>query len=348
MRLNRSPLSALRGAVVVLVLMVAACGGQKSAGLQDGAQAPDTGLFENGMTYLDKNQHIKARLSFQTLINTYPDSDYTPSAFLGIADSYYAEGGIDSLLQAEAQYKDFLIFYPTHEMADDAQLKIAAINYRMMKPYDRDPTYAKKAQIELQRFIDNHPDSELTPSARYFLKDVEEILARGIHEVGEFYYNREKFDAAGSRYGEVLDEFPDFSRRDATHFHYAKALEGLGRITEATAQYLILATEYPFSRHFKAAQDRLVLLEEPIPTVDEAAAERRLSNVKEEKFSFTAPITALKSAFVGRPDIYELARKQAAQQGVPLDAPPPQADKKGESKDGKNGKKPDKNGSNNN
>jgi len=137
-----------------LVIVFSGCG-QKSAGLQEGAVAPDTQLFENGMTYLEKNQFIKSRLSFQTLINTYPDSEYTPASFLAIADSYYEEGGTENLMQAESQYKDFLIFYPTHEMADDAQLKIAAINYRLMKPYDRDPTNAKKAEVEFNRFINN-------------------------------------------------------------------------------------------------------------------------------------------------------------------------------------------------
>ena len=73
--------------LLVLVFCLWSCG-QKSVGLQEGAAAPDTQLFENGMTYLDKSQHIKARLSFQTLINTYPDSEFTPASFLGIADSY--------------------------------------------------------------------------------------------------------------------------------------------------------------------------------------------------------------------------------------------------------------------
>ena len=63
-----------------LLLLVVSCG-QKSPGLQEGAVAPDTTLFDNGMKYLEKNQFIKARLAFQTLINTYPDSEYTRSLF---------------------------------------------------------------------------------------------------------------------------------------------------------------------------------------------------------------------------------------------------------------------------
>ena len=77
---------------VFVLLQLVGCG-QKSAGLQESAVSPDQKLFENGMNFLEKNNFIKARLSFQTLINTYPDGEYAPSAFLAIADSYYEEGG---------------------------------------------------------------------------------------------------------------------------------------------------------------------------------------------------------------------------------------------------------------
>ena len=99
-----------RVVLLLLVAVIVAGCGQKSADLQDAAVPPDTALFENGMKYLKKNQYIKARLAFQTLINTYPDSEFTPISFLSIADSYYREGGTSNLLQAEAQYKDFIIF----------------------------------------------------------------------------------------------------------------------------------------------------------------------------------------------------------------------------------------------
>ena len=96
---------------------MASCGGCKD----EETITPDKALFENGMKLLDKKDFIKSRQSFQTLISTYPGSEYTPASFLFIADSYYDEGGQQNLLRAEAQYKDFIIFYPTHEMAPRAK-----------------------------------------------------------------------------------------------------------------------------------------------------------------------------------------------------------------------------------
>jgi len=296
--------------LLVLVFCLWSCG-QKSVGLQEGAAAPDTQLFENGMTYLDKSQHIKARLSFQTLINTYPDSEFTPASFLGIADSYYEEGGTQNFLQAEAQYKDFLIFYPTHEMADDAQLKIAAINYKMMKPYDRDPTYTRKAESEFKRFLANYPDSELAPTATEALITVEETLAKRDHEIAEFYYKKKAWNAAEMRYKEVLDKYPNFSEMDTTLFKLGRALEETGRVAESVVYYDRVAVGYPFSRYFDEAKERLILMEMEVPEVDEQQAARHAANRNEEGFSVLDPMRSVFQVFTGRPDIYEVARQRA-------------------------------------
>ena len=298
---------------LVAVSLLAGCG-QKSAGLQEGAVSPDKVLFENGMKFFEKNQYIKSRLSFQTLINTYPDSEYTPVSFLSIADSYYEEAGRENLLQSEAQYKDFIIFYPTHEMADDAQMKIAAISVRLMKPHDRDPTYAQKAEVELKKFLEDFPDSELAPTAREFLREVQETLAGGIHEIGNFYFSRKGFLASESRYKEILERYSDFSNMDESLFKLGESLEKQGRIEEASVYYARLAGEFPFSDYFEDAKEKLVLLEKPVPVVDQAKAAKNKSNRREEKgFSIMAPVRSVVDVFTGGEDPYEVARRRAEQ-----------------------------------
>jgi len=299
--------------LVLFLLLFSGCG-QKSAGLQEGAAAPDTQLFENGMDYLSKSQFIKARLAFQTLINTYPESEFTPASFLAIADSFYEQGGLENLLQAEAQYKDFLIFYPTHEMADDAQLKIAAINYKLMGPYDRDPTHMRKAASEIKRFLTNFPDSELAPTAREVLREVEEAQAMRGHSIGNFYFRRNSYRAAEDRYKEVLERFPDFSSLDETLFNLGRSLEENGQVVEASVYYKRVASEFPFSEYFQQAKDHLVMLEQDVPEVDEVLAAQRRANVREDEgFSITDPIKSIWETVTGREDIYKKARERADQ-----------------------------------
>lgn len=294
-------------------VLFSACG-QKSAGLQEGAVAPDQRLFETGMQYLEKSQFIKARLAFQTLVNTYPESEHTPASFLSIADSFYKEAGTTNLLQAETQYKDFIIFYPTHEIADDAQMKIAAVNVRLMREPDRDPTYAIKAERELMKFLQIYPDSELAPTAEEFLWEVQENLADGMQGVGDFYFNKDSYLASESRYKEVLDLYPDYSSLSTTLFRLGQSLEGLGRIEEAGVYYSRLVSEYPFSDYEGEARERLLLLERPLPEVNpvEAAANAAEANRRmDDGFSVLDPIRGVWQIFTGREDPYEVARRRA-------------------------------------
>src|SRR4029077_10507859 len=78
-------------------------------------QQPDKGLFDKAINDIKRSRYEIARLTLQTLINTYDTSEYLAKAKLAIADSWFREGGSHGLAQAEAEYKDFILFYPTME-----------------------------------------------------------------------------------------------------------------------------------------------------------------------------------------------------------------------------------------
>src|SRR5881275_2830510 len=75
------------------------------------SKQPDVVLFNRGMDSMKHNHFDVARLDMQTLINTYPDSEYIARAKLALADSWYAEGGTAGLAQAEQEYEDFETFF---------------------------------------------------------------------------------------------------------------------------------------------------------------------------------------------------------------------------------------------
>ena len=56
------------------------------------SKQPDKVLYDRAMDAMKHNKFDVARLSLQTLINTYPDSEYVARAKLAIGDSWYAEG----------------------------------------------------------------------------------------------------------------------------------------------------------------------------------------------------------------------------------------------------------------
>src|SRR5271165_6430598 len=63
------------------------------------SKQPDKVLFDRAMDAMKHNKYDVARLSLQTLINTYPDSEYIARAKLAIGDSWYQEGGTAAMAQ---------------------------------------------------------------------------------------------------------------------------------------------------------------------------------------------------------------------------------------------------------
>src|SRR5437016_13360971 len=64
----------------------------KSTSAENTAE-PDKILYDKAIDDVKHGRHEVGRLNLQTLINTYPDSDYLAKAKLAIADSFYKEGG---------------------------------------------------------------------------------------------------------------------------------------------------------------------------------------------------------------------------------------------------------------
>src|ERR1700693_721552 len=96
-------------------------------------QQPDKVLFDKSIADIEKGRYEIARLTLNTLINTYDSSEYLAKAKLAIADSWFRQSGAEGMAQAETEYKDFILFYPTMEEAAESQQKICDIHIRQME-----------------------------------------------------------------------------------------------------------------------------------------------------------------------------------------------------------------------
>src|SRR3954469_17030130 len=182
------------------------------------SKQPDKVLFDRSMLFIHQNKFDQARITLQTLINTYPDSEYIARAKLAVGDSWYAEGGTAALQQAEVEYKDFQTFFPNMPEAAEAQLKVAGIHYKQMEKPDRDYTHAKCAEDEYRQLIQQYPDSKLVPEAKQRLREVQEVLAEREYRIGHFYFTRESYAAAIARLKSLVDNYPLYSGADDALF----------------------------------------------------------------------------------------------------------------------------------
>ena len=180
----------------------------------------------------------------QTLINTYPDSEYIARAKLAVGDSWYAEGGTASLAQAEQEYRDFETFFPNMPEAAEAQLKIANIQYQQMEKADRDYTHAKRAEDEYRNLIMQYPDNpKLVKEGKERLLEVQEVLAEREFEIGKFYYLRLSYPASIARLKTLVEKYPLYSRADEALFILGQDYEG--QIAQMRARPTCVKTSPP-------------------------------------------------------------------------------------------------------
>ena len=255
------------------------------------SKQPDKQLFDKAMIALKKGRYDVARLDLQTMLNTYPESEYRMRAKLAVGDSWFKEGGAAALTQAEAEYKDFITFFPQAPEAAEAQMKVADIFYQQMEKPDRDYNNAQRAEQEYRNMINTFPDSTLVPRAKQKLRDVQEVLAERETQIGLFYNSRENFVAAIARLSTVVDTYPLYSKSDQALLGIGDAYAGQahaiqiapnlpGAIKErlkvvyqdrAAEAYAKVITRYPMAPHVEDARDRLVVMNRPVPDPTQAA-----------------------------------------------------------------------------
>jgi len=331
--------------LLVALLLAGACSaglfGKKKKNtnpLQDvNSKQPDKVLYDRAMDAMKHSKYDLARLTLQTLINTYPDSEYIARAKLSIGDAWYNEGGTAALAQAEIEYKDFITFFPNMPEAAEAQLKVANIHYREMEKADRDITHARRAEDEYRQLILQFPDSKLVPQAEQRLREVQEVLADREFRIGKFYINRESYPAGIARLESMVDIYPLYSQADEALFMIGNAYEreadnvrnarGIneyvrGKMVQefsnkAVVAYDRILTRYPLEGRADDAKHRLQALKKPIPTpTKEAIAEDK---AELESRSSTGTVGKMMGNFKHGPDV-----AAAAKVGKPTMDPAPE------------------------
>jgi outer membrane protein assembly factor BamD len=303
------------------------------------SKQPDKELYDKAMVAIKKGRFDVARLDLQTMLNTYPESEYRMRAKLAVGDSWFKEGGTAALTQAEAEYHDFITFFPNAPEAAEAQMKVADIYYSQMEKPDRDPKNAEQAETEYRNMINQFPDSTLVPRAKQKLRDVQEVLAERESDIGLYYVTRENYNAAVARLQTVVDTYPLYSKSDqallgigdayAGEAHAIQIAKLPGAIKErmsavyldrAAAAYAKVITRYPMAPHVEDARDRLVAMNRPVPEPgQDAVAENDAEERSRQPLHFTDKTlglikhgpTVVEAVHVGEPSLNDPKRTLA-------------------------------------
>jgi outer membrane protein assembly factor BamD len=291
------------------------------------SKQPDKVLFDRAMDSMSKGRFTEARTLLDTLLTTYPESEYVARAKLAKGDAWYAEGGTAGLQEAEVEYKDFETFFPNLPEAAEAQFKVAEIHYKQMEKPDRDYTQAMRAADEYKEMINRYPDSKLVPQCKQRLREVQEVLAERQWGIAHFYFLRNNLAASEARVTSLMDSYPLFSGADEALFllgniyeRQAEAIRTQKNVPErmklpegvrekmaaeyekkAIAVYSRIITRYPAMFRAEDARKRLLAMKAPVPKpTPEALAQNQ---AEEDSRKEPTRFQELVSNFRKRPDV---------------------------------------------
>ena len=313
-------------------------------------QLPDKQLYDKAMAQIHSGHYDIGRLDLQTLLDTYPDSQYMMRAKLAVADAWYKEGGSAALTEAEQEYKDFITFFPNVPEAAEAQLRVGDIYFKQMDVPDRDYAKGTHAEEEYRTMLKQYPDApaKLVDEARQKLREVQEVMAEREAELGAFYASHSNWPASIARYQTVIDTYPLYSHMDDTLIgmgdDYAaeaamvraqvvcttKPTPGVPCLPEgvkskllqeydgkAADNYRKVVIEHSAAPHAEDAKERLTGMHLPVPTPtpEQRAASEELEGSRAQ-YNLQKRIELF---FMHRPDTVT-----SAQTGIPtLEDPPP-------------------------
>jgi outer membrane protein assembly factor BamD len=290
---------------------------------------PDKVLYDRAMLSVKHNRFTEARLDFQTLINTYPDSEYLAKAKLGVADSFYKEGGTSSLTQAIEEYKNFEVFFPFLDEAAYAQMQVGMAHYKLMEKADRDNSHAEAAEDEFREFLVKYPQSPYVPQAEQSMRNVQEILAQGEFGIARFYYLKKDYRASAARLSEVTSRYPLYSQSDDALWMLADIYERAKLLSKneddknhwadlAGKCYDHIVEDYPASSLVPGAKAQLKAMGMPVPaTKPDALARMKQEQMYAKQHHELAVLKGPKDMMTGAPNV-----SAAAHSGAPNLAPP--------------------------
>jgi outer membrane protein assembly factor BamD len=134
---------------------------------------------------------------------------------LKLADALYYD---EKYIEAAAEYENFRKLHPKNPKAPYALYMRGLCNYYQVEKIDIDQTPVKNAVVLFEMFLQEYPDSDMTPKVREKLAECKTRQADYEMYVGKFYYRTDKYDAAIGRLEEALQKYPVTPHSDEALF----------------------------------------------------------------------------------------------------------------------------------
>jgi outer membrane protein assembly factor BamD len=210
--------------------------------------------FEVALKMFNKGDYFRARTQFKIITLNHPGSSVVDKAQFYLAESHFK---MKEYLLAAEEYKKLLRLYPRSDLVDDAQFKVALCYFKLSPKPSLDQDYTFKAIQELQRFLEDFPESELVPEAGEKLKQLRDKLAKKEYDNATIYRKMAYYESALIYYDSVLNNYYDTKYADEALYWKGVMHKELRQYNKARTAFEMYLKKYPKSRFVPRVREYL-------------------------------------------------------------------------------------------
>ncbi len=241
--------------LVALLLLLGGCSSLADFFRTQPQPLPPAGdLYAQGENEMNKSRYEEARTAFRKIVERHPQSTFAPRARFLIGETYYREGQWDKAIK---EFETFLAFYPSHQIADLVQFRLAMAYYDQMKPVEQDQGITQKAMDAFKTLVRGYPESRYAADALAKIDICRGRLAQKEVWVASYYINQGNPAAARQRLEGVIKDYPRTLIIPEALFRLAEVYAADGRTREAQDTFRRLADEYPYTEWGRRAAQQL-------------------------------------------------------------------------------------------
>ena len=202
----------------------------------------------------DKDERYEEAIRrYQEVKNKYPYSKFAAMSELAIADCYFKQ---ESFAEAQVAYQSFKDLHPKHAQIDYVTYRLAMSFFKQLPDtIDRDLTLSSNAILYFDETVAQYPNSDYAKEAKQKKQDILKMLAGKEDYVAEFYFIREKYDSALTRYEGLLKKYPGLGFDAKALSRASVAAAKTGELDKAKNYFNELREKFPNSEEYKYAKD---------------------------------------------------------------------------------------------
>jgi len=223
--------------------------------------------FELAKKMFENEDYFDAKKQFKIVVLNNPGETFVDDAQYYLAECHFR---MDEYIIAADEYRRLLRFYPNSEWVDDAQFKLGLADYKLSPKPALDQKYTRKAIENLQRFIEDYPQSDLVPEAERLLLVCRRKLAEKEYKAGELYRKLNDCEAALVYFNSVINNYYDTRFVKKAMFWKGECLMKLKQPSESFQAFTEFLSKYPDSEYSDEAKERIREIENDLVKIREA------------------------------------------------------------------------------